>query len=44
MCEAVGHPVLELRRVAFGPLHLDGLAAGACRRLSEVEVEQLRKL
>jgi 23S rRNA pseudouridine2605 synthase len=44
MCEAVGHPVLELRRVAFGPLRLDGLAAGACRRLRGVEVERLREL
>jgi 23S rRNA pseudouridine2605 synthase len=44
MCEAVGHPVLELRRTAFGPLLLDGLAAGAHRRLSEVEIERLRKL
>jgi 23S rRNA pseudouridine2605 synthase len=43
MCEAVGHPVLELRRVAFGSLQLDGLAAGACRRLGEVEVERLQK-
>ena len=29
MLEAVGHPVIELRRVAFGPLHLGGLAPGA---------------
>jgi 23S rRNA pseudouridine2605 synthase len=41
MLEAVGHPVLELRRVAFGPTRLGGLAAGAYRRLSEREVEQL---
>jgi 23S rRNA pseudouridine2605 synthase len=44
MCEAVGHPVLELRRTAFGPLRLDGLAPGAHRRLSAVEVERLRAL
>jgi|HubBroStandDraft_3_1064219.scaffolds.fasta_scaffold00968_6 23S rRNA pseudouridine2605 synthase len=42
MCEAVGHPVLELRRVAFGPLTLGELAPGAHRRLSEAEVELLR--
>ncbi len=42
MCEAVGHPVLALERVAFGPLRLDGLAPGAYRRLSDTEVEQLR--
>jgi 23S rRNA pseudouridine2605 synthase len=44
MCEAVGHPVLELRRSAFGPLRLNGLAAGAHRRLSDAEVERLRAL
>lgn len=42
MCAAVGHPVLELTRVAFGPLRLDGLAPGASRRLSQREVAQLR--
>ena len=42
MCETVGHPVLALRRVAFGPLHLDDLPAGAHRRLSEAEVRRLR--
>jgi len=44
MCEAVGHPVLALERVAFGPLRLDGLATGAHRRLSEREIEGLRAL
>ncbi len=44
MCEAVGHPVLALERVAFGPLRLDGLAVGAHRRLREEEVERLRAL
>jgi 23S rRNA pseudouridine2605 synthase len=42
MCAAVGHPVLALRRVAFGPLRLEGLASGAHRRLSETEVGRLR--
>jgi 23S rRNA pseudouridine2605 synthase len=42
MCEALDRPVLALERVAFGPLRLDGLAPGACRRLSEAEVEGLR--
>jgi 23S rRNA pseudouridine2605 synthase len=43
MCEAVGHPVEELERVAFGPLRLDGLAAGEGRLLTPAEVERLRK-
>jgi 23S rRNA pseudouridine2605 synthase len=44
MCEAVGHPVQELRRVAFGPLKLGDLALGAHRRLADAEVESLRDL
>jgi 23S rRNA pseudouridine2605 synthase len=44
MCEAVGHPVVELRRVAFGSLRLDGLELGAHRQLSAAEVERLRAL
>jgi 23S rRNA pseudouridine2605 synthase len=44
MCEAVGHPVLALRRTAFGPLRLNGLAPGAHRQLSRAEIEHLRAL
>ncbi len=44
MCAAVGHPVLELQRVAFGALRLDGLAPGAYRRLNDAEIERLRAL
>ncbi len=44
MCQAVGHPVIELERVGFGPLALDGLAPGAHRRLTDAEVERLRAL
>ena len=44
MCEAVGHPVLALERVAFGPLQLGTLAPGAHRRLGEQEIEALRTL
>jgi 23S rRNA pseudouridine2605 synthase len=42
MCEAVGHPVLALQRVAFGSLRLGGLAAGSHRRLREAELQELR--
>jgi 23S rRNA pseudouridine2605 synthase len=42
MCEAVGHPVLALRRVGFGPLALGDLPTGAHRRLTAAEVERLR--
>jgi 23S rRNA pseudouridine2605 synthase len=44
MCEAVGHPVRELRRERFGPLTLDGLREGEHRRLSERELQSLRSL
>ena len=42
MFEAVGHRVVALERVAFGPLRLGGLEPGESRRLSESEVERLR--
>jgi 23S rRNA pseudouridine2605 synthase len=44
MCEAVGHPVLELQRVAFGPLRLDALALGEGRLLTPAEIERIRAL
>ncbi len=43
MCEAVGHPVRSLRRVAFGPLGLGELPAGVARRLSAEEVSALTR-
>jgi 23S rRNA pseudouridine2605 synthase len=43
MVEAVGHRVVALERVAFGPLRLEGLASGEHRQLSAAEVERLRK-
>jgi 23S rRNA pseudouridine2605 synthase len=43
MCEAVGHRVVELERVAFGPLGLRGLEPGRSRRLKAAEVERLRR-
>jgi 23S rRNA pseudouridine2605 synthase len=42
MCEAVGHPVLALQRVAFGPVGLDGLPPGSHRLLSDAEIDRLR--
>jgi 23S rRNA pseudouridine2605 synthase len=42
MCEAVGHRVLELRRVGIGPLALGDLSPGQHRRLSQREIERLR--
>lgn len=42
MLDAVGHPVVGLQRVAFGPLRLTGLDVGKARRLTPAEVERLR--
>jgi 23S rRNA pseudouridine2605 synthase len=42
MCEAVGHPVVALERVGFGPLALGGLGVGQARRLGAEEIEALR--
>ena len=42
MCAKLGHRVVELERVRFGPLELGDLAAGSHRRLSEAEVAALR--
>ncbi len=44
MFEAVGYPVIRLRRVRFGTLTLEGLPRGKHRMLSAYEVEELRKI
>src|SRR5205823_5028996 len=41
-CEALGHRVQRLRRVAFGPVGLGALPVGACRPLTTREVAALR--
>jgi pseudouridine synthase len=43
MCEAIGHPVDELRRVAIGPIRDNRLKLGQWRELSTLEVESLRR-
>lgn len=42
MCDLVGHPVRDLRRVRFGPLMLGTLREGQSRRLTPSEVDALR--
>jgi 23S rRNA pseudouridine2605 synthase len=42
MCAAIGHPVIALTRVRFGPLELGDLAPGAHRRLTRRETAALR--
>ena len=41
-CEALGHPVHRLRRVAFGPVTLGDLPRGAHRALAPREIAALR--
>jgi 23S rRNA pseudouridine2605 synthase len=43
MCDAIGHPVIELTRIAFGPQRLKDLAPGQHRRLTKAEIERLRQ-
>ena len=43
MFEAVGHRVLMLRRVKFGPLELVNLKRGQWRELTDAEVNALKK-
>lgn len=43
MLEAVGHPVVRLRRVRIGPIRDDRLTTGHYRELTAVEVAALRR-
>jgi 23S rRNA pseudouridine2605 synthase len=42
MCDAIGHPVTHLKRIAIGPLRDTKLKLGRWRELSEDEVRRLR--
>lgn len=44
MMDAVGHRVVMLRRVRFGPLELGGLRRGEWRELTAEEIGKLREL
>jgi 23S rRNA pseudouridine2605 synthase len=44
MCDAIGHPVIELVRTGYGPLQLTGVAPGAARKLTDQEIRRLRKV
>lgn len=41
MCEAIGHAVIDLKRVSLGELTLDGIDIGKWRKLTREEVELL---
>ena len=42
MCDAIGHPVDRLRRIAIGPIRDARLKLGQWRELNEAEVRRLR--
>ncbi len=44
MFEAVGHQVVALRRVGFGPIQLGDLPRGMWRRLTAEEIRRLKEL
>jgi 23S rRNA pseudouridine2605 synthase len=44
MMEAVGHPVVKLKRVAHGPFRLGGLRPGELKALTEREYLKVREL
>jgi pseudouridine synthase len=43
MCEAIGHPVSQLRRIAVGPIRDPRLKVGHWRELTPQEIARLRK-
>ena len=44
MFSAIGHPVLKLKRVEFGPIRLGNLPIGQYRYLTPAEVQDLKKI
>ncbi len=44
MCRAIGHPVRRLRRIAFGPITLHGIAPAESREITPEELAQLLAL
>lgn len=44
MCEAIGNPVIKLKRIAIGNLKLGDLKEGSFRYLSDSEIEYLKNI
>ena len=44
MCDAIGHPVINLKRVSVGNISLEGLQKGEWRNLTGDEMEYLKNL
>jgi 23S rRNA pseudouridine2605 synthase len=43
MCDAVGHPVINLKRISHGPFKLGTLPSGQLRRITEAELFVIKK-
>jgi 23S rRNA pseudouridine2605 synthase len=44
MCEAIGHPVIDLTRTRIAHLSIRGMKPGECRKLGDKDVQRLRAL
>ena len=44
MFEVLGHEVVQLKRIGFGPLSLEDLPRGSWRRLTPAEIRRLKEL
>jgi len=44
MFSAIGHPVLKLKRIEYGPVHLGDLPFGRYRYLTPDEMRKLERL
>jgi 23S rRNA pseudouridine2605 synthase len=44
MCEALGYPVLSLKRISIGPLRIGVLGEGQYRHLTDKEIASLKNL
>jgi len=44
MCDAVGHPVIRLKRISIGFLGLGGLKKGQWRHLTQDEIKKLKEM
>jgi 23S rRNA pseudouridine2605 synthase len=44
MCEKLGHPVIQLKRISIGSIKLDGIEMGRWRYLTDEEIKYLKSL
>lgn len=44
MCDVIGHPVIELKRIKMGQIELGNLKTGEWRELTKAEVEYLKEI